>query len=385
MTHKERFLAILEGRKPDRIPWVPRMKLWYEFHKRKGTLPQRYQGCTLREIEKDLGMGTPAKRGKIFEVRLTNDVEISDEKKGLEVTTHYVTPKGTVTVRERSSQEGFALQIVDHMIKGVDDYPIMEYLVEHLEFIPTYEEYLDYEEEIGKDGVPLARAGLWPPGNTGRSIGTHCPMHLILKDFLGYENGYLHLLCRYPRQVRHLLEVLTEKSEEMQEVVLQSPARLIYHGAHFDRQMTPPAIFKQYFTPYFRDFAKKLHSLGKKLVCHLDAETKGLFELVAEAGFDLVESFTTVPLVQHTTVAEARKKWGDRIVIWGGIPSVILEPSYERKKFEQYMFDLFRAIAPGDHFILGIGDNLMPTSDFSRVIQISEMVQDLGKYPIKID
>ena len=64
MTNRERLLAIMDGRPPDRIPWIPRLLLWYNAHKKAGTLPARYRGMTLRQIERDLGVGTPARDGR---------------------------------------------------------------------------------------------------------------------------------------------------------------------------------------------------------------------------------------------------------------------------------------------------------------------------------
>ena len=39
MTHRERILRALRGEAVDRLPWVPRLDLWYNAHKRAGTLP----------------------------------------------------------------------------------------------------------------------------------------------------------------------------------------------------------------------------------------------------------------------------------------------------------------------------------------------------------
>jgi hypothetical protein len=70
------------------------------------------------------------------------------------------------------------------------------------------------------------------------------------------------------------------------------------------------------------------------------------------------------------------------MIIWGGVPSVILEESYTDEQFETYMDELFRAIAPGGAFILGVADNVMPTSMLSRVRRITELVEERGHYPI---
>ena len=378
MTHKQRLLAVLNGEKPDRIPWIPRMKLWYEFHKSQNNLPQPYGNATLEEIRNDLGMGNPARKGRVFDLKLTGEVEVEKERDGLEVTTTYHTPKGTVTNRDKSSQEEYDLETVEHLIKGPEDYEVVEYLIRHMKFVPTYDKYRKYEKEIGETGVPLVRIGLWPPG----SSRVHCPMHRILRGFIGYERAYKHLLNQYPDKVTHLLETLTGKAKEMQEVALNSPAQFFLHGAHFDVQMTSPPIFEEYFLPYFRDFTEKLHAKSKKLACHLDAETKGLYSLISESGFDVADCFTTKPLVQKTTLEEARNEWGEKMIIWGGIPSTILEPGYPQGKFKDHVVRVLQTVAPGENFILGIADNLMPSSDFSRVVALSEMMKEIGEYPL---
>jgi hypothetical protein len=97
---------------------------------------------------------------------------------------------------------------------------------------------------------------------------------------------------------------------------------------------------------------------------------------IERAGFGMAECFATEPLVS-TTLAEARAAWGDRVIVWGGVPSVILEPPYTEEQFEQYMAELFRTIGPGKAFILGIADNAMPGSDIERIRQITAMVEAL--------
>ncbi|MCH8103335.1 MAG: hypothetical protein IIB28_09320, partial [Chloroflexi bacterium] len=61
MTERERQIAILEGRSPDRIPWIPRMAIWYTAHRLAGTLPPEYQELPLSDIQQDLGIGASAR------------------------------------------------------------------------------------------------------------------------------------------------------------------------------------------------------------------------------------------------------------------------------------------------------------------------------------
>ena len=70
MTNRECMLAIMAGKMPDRIPWIPRLLLWYNAHQKAGTLPARYRNWSLRDIERDLGLGTPARDGAVFRTEL---------------------------------------------------------------------------------------------------------------------------------------------------------------------------------------------------------------------------------------------------------------------------------------------------------------------------
>lgn len=372
MTDRERLLAIMAGDSPDRIPWIPRLQIWHEAQKRRGTLPEKYQGWSLREIEHDLGLGTPARDGRVYRTEVRN-VEVRVHEEGNRRRTEYVTPVGTVSTLHRRSatlrRGGISSWLeVEHQIKGPEDYAVVEYIIRHTDVIPTYDEYLAYEADIGDDGVPLVGMG-------------SCPIFTVLRELIGYNDAFYHLYDDKAR-VEHLLAVLDEHMAEVQQVVLDSPAKLILHGVHFDSQMTPPYLFREYALPYFQPFADKLHARGKVLACHADADTSRLLELIEEAGFDMAECFVTAPMVP-VTLAQAREAWGNRVIIWGGIPSVILGNPVTDTQFEAYMLDLFRTIAPGDAFILGVADNVMAEGKLARVRRVTEMVAAYGTYPIK--
>jgi uroporphyrinogen-III decarboxylase len=377
MNDRQRLLAIMAGQPPDRIPWIPRLQIWYDAHRRRGTLPHKYRGWTLRQIERDLGLGTPARNGRVFRSEL-HDVEVRRDQTPHGLRTSYITPVGAVSTLERSSeileQGGITgARLVEHMIKGPDDYQVVEYMVEHTTIVPTYDEYLAYEREIGDDGVPLV------------SIGAE-PMSHILRDLIGYNRAFYHL-HDYRDHVLHLLAALREQAARILQVVLDSPARLILHGEHFDSQMTPPRLFREFMVPYFRPLAERLRERGKVLSCHADADTSLLLDLIVEAGFDMAECFVTAPMVP-VTLAQARAAFSGRsgspLIIWGGIPSVMLCDPVSDAEFEAYVLDLLRTVAPGEAFILGVADNVMAEAKLERIARVSEMVELYGDYPIQV-
>lgn len=372
MTNRERLLAILEKRSPDRVPWVPRLLIWHRAQVRRGTLPERFCGMSLREVEQALGMGTPAREGRVFSSTQSGDVEIRSQREGASVITTYRTPAGTVWTRHQHSEEldqiGIGSLEVEHMIKGPEDFAAVEYLVTHTSYTPTYDAYLNYEADIGDDGYPMVAAG-------------DCPFHYFLQRLAGYQAGYYHL-ADYPDRVAHLLRTMEEiERERMWPLVAKSPARLVLHGVHFSGSITPPPYFSRYITPYYQDFSALLHGEGKSLCMHADSDSRLILEHIREAGYDMAETFTTSPQVS-CTLEEARRAWGNDVIIWGAVPSVMLEDTYSDQTFESYMRALFKTVAPGDAFILGVSDNIMPPARLDRLERIAEMVEAWGAYPI---
>ena len=372
MNNRERLLAILSGKPPDRIPWIPRLLIWYTAHKRAGTLPGRYGGWSLREIERDLELGTPARDGQIFRTEL-RDVEVRQRwLSPSELVTEYVTPVGMVSTFFRGSdlsrETGLGDFQAEFMLKGRQDYAVVEYIVEHTGYIPAYEDYAAYEQEVGEDGYPMVQCG-------------DCPFHHWMRALVGYNNAYYHL-SDYPDEVERLLAVMEQRDREIVwKLMADSPAGLILHGVHLSSQMTPPRIFDRYILPYYEDLSALLRSRGKVLALHADNDTRQILGRIERAGFGMAECFATYPLVP-TTLAEARAAWGDRVIIWGGIPSTILEEPYSDGQFERYMDDLFQTIAPGDAFILGVSDNVMPGARIERLRRITQMVEERGAFPI---
>ncbi len=55
MTDRERVLATFAGEPIDRVCWQPRLEHWYNYHRKLGSLPERYAGMELFDVYDDLG------------------------------------------------------------------------------------------------------------------------------------------------------------------------------------------------------------------------------------------------------------------------------------------------------------------------------------------
>jgi hypothetical protein len=371
VNDRQRLQAILHRQPPDRIPWIPRLLLWYNARVLTNTLPARWQGRSLREIERDLGLGTPARDGVIYTQRY-EEVDIVERHEGERLIIEHHTPVGTVRTVERITrdlaEQGLPGRIEEYPLKTPADYRVWEWVVEHTYWDPAYEVYEAYDAEIGADGLPMVQVG-------------DVPLHEFAQTLAGYEHAFLQM-ADYPREVDHLLSLMTEVQRERQwPVIVDSPAGFFLHGQHLSSQFTPPRLFERYVLPYYQEFTARLHEHGKYVAMHADNDTSSILHYIEQAGWDVVECFVTAPMVP-LTLEQARAAWGDQVIIWGGLPSTFLSPHVPLHELEDYVHYIFDTIAPGDAFILGVADNVMPDSDIERVARVTEIVQERGKYPV---
>jgi hypothetical protein len=124
-----------------------------------------------------------------------------------------------------------------------------------------------------------------------------------------------------------------------------------------------------------------LHARGLRVAMHADNDTSTILGLIEEAGWDMVECFVTAPMAP-LTLAQARATWGQRVIIWGGLPSVLLSPHVPEGDFREAVRGILRDVAPGEAFILGVADNVMPDAVIERVAWVTELVEKQGWLPL---
>jgi len=389
MTHKQRILAACRGQVPDRIPWVPRMDLWYKARAQTGRLPKDYDDLSLRELTDALGIGyhavvpdfrdlrTPEDtvdralgiyrlRSMPFETRLSG-VSRAVQQEGDVTRVVYDTPKGRVSCAfsytEEMRRAGATIPwITEHAFKTIEDIPTLAYLFSQLEVVPTYDGYQEWHDWVGDAGVAVAY------GNSAAS-----PMHHIVHDLAPIEAFFLNL-HDYPGRMAALADSMNGWFDQMLSALVRSPAEIIFMGANYDTAITSPRFFEAHILPWLAQEAEAVHRHGKLLLTHTDGENAGLTALYCRSGVDIADSLSPAPLTK-LTLAEAIEQLPG-ITIWGGIPSVaLLSSSMGEREFERLVDETVALVSGRTHFILGVADATPPEASLERILAITERVQ----------
>lgn len=385
---RERVVAVLEGRKPDRLPFIDRFTLWYTSHTRAGTVPEAYRGMSMTEVHRAAGMGEQlmmtvhSRRLRGVELVLTLEGEeiyhetdpviesfprlydiLPADRPGITLA-ELITPVGKLTMQSKlvpdMIESGTVPFMQEHPIKDAEDYPVLEYIVEHAEFVPKFDQVYAEQERMGDIGfvVPFL---------------TRVPFQRILLDFVG-EVPLFYMLHDDPQLVEKMVALFDQLLVDDIHHLAEFQHPYIEFPDNIDGVMTNPVLFKKYCLPYFQRYTELLHGQGKKVGSHTDGNQKPLLSLLAETGLDVCEAFTPDP-VTECTFEEAWHAWRDGPIIWGGIPSPILEERTSESEFRDYVARVLDTVGDGS-IILGVGDMVMGNNLIERVRYIADRVEE---------
>lgn len=399
MTHRERMRLAIRGELPDQLAYVPRIDLWYNANSRAGTLPEKHRGRTQDEISRAEGwalhkvladlldqrgpedmlhrdLGIYATRQAAFRYRFSPAVDIRVTREGFETRIEYHTPVGTVRTRQLYTEDlkkaGSTIPfLAEHAIKEKGNYRVLAYLFENLELIPDYGDWEKWAAGVGEDGI--CAACVTPAAS---------PMHHIQREFLDPTAFYFHYHDNY-KEMTLLAESMKAYFEQLLKIAVECPAELIFWGGNFDDMITYPPFFEKEILPWMQRVSHVLHDRGKLVHSHCDGENQGLLDLIRNSGIDMAEAICPYPMTK-VPIEEYYRRWGDRLTLFGGIPSnMLLADMTPEEEFERYLDHLFKAIAPGRRFILGIADTTPPQAVFPRLSRIAERVESEGRLPLQ--
>lgn len=149
-------------------------------------------------------------------------------------------------------------------------------------------------------------------------------------------------------------------------------------GANYDFMFTTPDMIEEYVVDELKRQSDIAHSMGKFIATHTDGENMKLLDLYVKAGFDIADSICPAPMTK-TSLKETRDVFGEKITIWGGIPSIAtLQSTMSDGDFYKLVDETMETIGRGDHMIFSVADTLPPAADFDRVLYLKRKIEEFG-------
>jgi uroporphyrinogen-III decarboxylase len=377
MIHRAHFFSVLEGKKPDKMPFFPDITDWYiskrtpkgeprkfgaaqfipdddPFHKQPSTLPDKYKDFTLFDFYREFDWGFPVHIGSWYDKEYDNNVEPVVEVMGGERKKTLKTPKGDLVHVDRLAADG-TWGPFEHYVKDIKDLDIMEHVVASTRFVPRYERVEKIMSQMGDQGE-------------GDLVVWRSPFGKLVHEYMGFEK-VIYALFDQPDRIHAFLEIQEQKDLELVRLAAKAPERLIIISDHADENLISPKQYAEYCIPYYQKACNILHKEGKFVSTHLDGNFKGFFPVLGQTGFDLLDGCTPAPMFNYE-VEELAGAMPDGMKAFCGVPSSLFCQNLPLEKILIFADRIMQSLK--GRGILNVGDILPPDGDIEQVIALGK-------------
>jgi uroporphyrinogen decarboxylase len=323
MNSKQRMIAALDGKTPDRLPVTTHHVMEYFLNKYMGGMDTQafFDHFKFDPITWTLPYKADESKGHYLVKKdddswedasvQSNDWRIEEEDiPGQEYeTTRYsiVTPKGTLTALMQSNDQ--TSWLVEHLIKQKSDIDLIT------EYAPNF--FCDVNA-VNKVAADFGDRGL---------VRGHIPCFDIYgqpgcwQDFcclIGTEEA---ILATYddPQWVHTVLGVLQKRKQAFIESLAGANYDVLeLGGGSASTTVISPKIFEQFVAPYDAPLIEKAHEAGQRIAYHTCGGMMPILEQIAAMKPDAMETFTPVAMGADVDLAEAKRRIGDDVCIIGG-------------------------------------------------------------------
>lgn len=252
------------------------------------------------------------------------------------------TPVGSLRWRLRFAPETpYIPWVIENRLRTVEDVKTYQYLIEHTDI----EVWLDYFQEqercVGDKGLVTI-------------LGPISPLQQMINFEMGLER-LIYMLADYPVEMNEMLDTFHAWQLRAWERMAELPGEICFIHDNLSSTTTSRSMYKRYDRRYVNEYAEVLHKAGKKLITHWCGRLTAFIDDFAEARHDGISDITPLP-TGDLDIVEARKTWGRRFAMLGGIdPTLFARGTPEQ--VESYVEDMLERMGDARRgFILGSGD-----------------------------
>jgi hypothetical protein len=363
LNPRERVLAVLNGQKPDLVPWYGDLSYWISSLEIAGKLPAQYEGNGIYQLHRDLGVGFYL-QGYFPFITKTEGVSIRHEESGGIRKTTVETPVGSIYEVWKYLPTSYTWGPQEHFVKGVEDLKVIRYWYEHSTYEPNYSLAAERYKWVGDNGLVLCYL-------------PRSPLMQMVAELAGIE-ATTYALMDDEDEFGETMELLYRKADEAAQLALESPAECLMIPENLSSEVVGKNLFNSFMKPYEEKWNRKIREAGKYSFVHMDGTMKGLITETAATGFRVLEALTPSP-VGDIAVGDIHRWVGEETIIWGGLPGVYFTDLVSDREFDEFTIGVLEVMKNNPRYVLGVGDQVPPGARWERIQRVSQLVEQYGR------
>lgn len=366
MTPRERVLAVLNRRQPDKVPWFGDLDYRAAAQVFRGQRPANFRSSPeYLDWHRDLGVGFYLQGVYPFAYRFRN-MDIREWKEGNDRYREFITPKGRLRECWTWIPQAITEGPTEHLLKSAADLPAYNYIRENT----------GYEYEY-----PPGESRFGPLGGIGVSLA-YLPKSPFMQ-LVALDAGIItavEIMEDAPALFEETMIVAKESHDRAAALTLKCPAEILMIPENLSSEVVGPELFHRYMEPFQVEWAARIKAAGKFSCIHMDGTLRGLLREEFQVGLTFVESITPAP------VGDLRvEEWSDFVgptdtLFWGGIPGSYFTPLVSDAEFDAHVRNTISVMRREPRYVLGIADQIPPDGLESRLRRVTELVEEHGAY-----
>ena len=226
-------------------------------------------------LEKGMGL---VKRVPFYRIIRPNCVfsqeESVDQNGFTGIVTTVQTPCGTL--RQINKVNAITSYIEEHFIKSEEDFPAYRFMINDSQPVPA-EEYVT--EALASPEYYFVRGGL-----------PYEPYQQLVAQDAGTE-AFCYLYMDYPEEIAELTECVNSLNRKLFPIAAASALPMFNYGGNVVPNIIGKELFRNVYVPQYNEAAKILHSAGKLIGSHFDADNSLILEDIANSDLDYIEAY----------------------------------------------------------------------------------------------
>jgi uroporphyrinogen decarboxylase len=349
MTSRERMLAALDRKKPDRLPVTTHhlMQFFVDTFMGGVSFPEVFDSLGLEAIDwvMPLGYDEGAREDhwKIVVEEVPDSSYVTHRH-----TIH--TPGGTLSCILQTNQ--YTTWQAEHFVKTKADMDLIgRYWVE-----PFCQ-----ADKVNEAAARIGQRGI---------VRGHC----ITFDVFGQPGCWQDFCCLRGTE-QAILDAIDDPQWVHESLAMLQSHKLNYvrslAGARYDlleigggdasTTVISPSLFNEFVAPYDAPLIAAIRKQGIRVVYHTCGGMMPILEDIAAMGPNAMETFTPPDMGGDTRLAEAKKRIGDRVCMIGGFDQGHFFKGSSEEETRAEVRRCFREAGPGGGYILAPSDHFFDT------------------------
>ena len=353
MTKRERIIAALNRERTDRLPFVPLVDGYFV-----SSLPEQGLNMELIECLRMVGCDIIERHVPAVTLHYRNH-SYRREENGKATRHIHETPVGTIF--QENLLTGKTSMITKHLVESSEDMKVFTYMAENACFTADFEKFYRRHEFIGDDGIATPS-------------GPMSPVQEALQIIAGVENT-VYLMNDYPQGTEALFNAMNERNLRHYKMLAELDCPLVFDYEDTSSTVMSKEMFVKYSVPPINEYAGIINSSGKKFVAHMCGKLSLFADEIGECRVDGIDCLCP-PGTGDFECFDARAKWGNKMVIIGGIDPPSLNVMTVDETL-QTVAGIIRKMPDSKGFILATGGAVpygTPIDNLRAVVRLIELL-----------